>query len=323
MERWRFPVKSLLLSLILVSAGAHPLFAQTVNRIVAIVNEDIITDGDVANFIAALQDDPGTAVSDEQAGDLQRVVLQRLIDQRLILQEAKRLEVVVPTDEVLERYEAFRNRFDSIDLFHQSLRETGLSEEHLKRRTREQLMIQRAIDFKVRSTISVSPQEVSTELSLHPELVKKGDRMRVSHLLIRFSDHRNEQQAKELAANLQKQVETGASLFEDVAKRYSEDQFREDGGLMGWVAFGELMPELNSVMETLKVGEVSQPIASKLGFHLIRIEERKSADSLSVTDAYHAVYSKLYQDKFQRAFVRWMQELRKKAYIDLPGLSGP
>ena len=297
-------------------------FAQTVNRIVAIVNDDIVTEGDVGSFVKALKDDPDSSIPEGQGGDLQRMVLKRLIDQRLILQESKQAGVVVPTDEILERYQAFRNRFPSDDLFHQSLRETGLSEEQLKRRVREQLTIQRVIDARVRAMITVSPQEVSTELATHPELVKSGDRFRVSHILIRVSDHRNEAQAKELIVNLQKQIEVGAAQFADVAKHYSEDQFQDDGGAMGWVAPGELMPDLNSPLSTLTVGQLSEPIQSRLGFHLLRIEERQSADSLSIMEANNAVYQKLYQQKFQKAFVRWMDELRKKAYIELPGSSG-
>ena len=323
MQLLRHLVRNSLLSFLCLMVCATPGFAQTVNRIIAIVNDDIITEGDVASFVQALKDDPDNAQAPEsQNGDLQRVVLQRLIDQRLILQEAKRLELMVPSEAVLERYDAFRNRFPSDELFHQSLRETGLSEEQLKRRVREQLTIQRAIDAKVRATITVSPQEVSKELSGHPEMAKSGDRMRVSHLLIRISEHRNEAQAKELAANLQKQIEVGASNFADAARRYSEDQFRNDGGNMGWVASGELMPELDAVLAGLAGGKVSEPVQSRLGFHILRIEERKSAASLPVTDANNSVYQQLYQEKFQKTFVRWMNELRQKAYIDLPGQSG-
>ena len=96
-------------------------FAETVNRIVAVVNDDIITQADVAAFIAALQNEPGNdpapAANDPQ---MQRAVLQRLIDQHLILQEATHSGVTVETDDVLQRYEAFRNRFPSDELFHQS-----------------------------------------------------------------------------------------------------------------------------------------------------------------------------------------------------------
>lgn len=298
-------------------------FAQTVNRIVAVVNNDIVTEGDVDAFIQALKDDPDSSIPEGKNADLEHVVLQRLIDQRLILQEAKRTEVVVPADEVLDRYQAFRNRFPSDDLFHESLKITGLSEEQLKRRVREQLTIQRVIDAKVRSLITVSPQEVSTELAAHPELVKSGDRFRVSHLLIRVSDRRSEAQAKALIANLHKQIESGAAAFADVAKQYSEDQFRDDGGDMGWVAPGELMPELDAALLAATVGQVSGPIQTQLGFHLVRIDERQSADSLSVTEANNSVYQKLYQKKFQKQFVGWMDELRKKAYIELPEPSGP
>ena len=293
--------------------------AETVNRIVAVVNDDIITEADVTAFLAALHDEPAPpGANDPQDPDMPRLALQRLIDRHLILQEAKRLGVTVETDEVLERYDAFRNKFPSDELFHQSLAQTGLSEEQLKQRVREQLMLQRVIDTKVRSMITVSPMEVSKELGAHPEAEKPGDRMRVSHLLVRVNEHRPEEEARKLIENLHAQLAQGAD-FSATAKRYSEDQHRDEGGDMGWVAPGELMPELDAALSALKVGELSGPIQSRLGFHLVRGEERKPTSDLSVMEAHHAVSQQIYQKKFQKAFARWVGELRRKAYIEIPG----
>ena len=289
--------------LLLWSLSAH---AETVNRILAVVNDEVITQADVAAFVAALQNEPGhdpaPAANDP---DMQRAVLQRLIDQQLILQEAKRSGVTVETDDVLERYTAFRNRFPSDELFHQSLVESGLSEEQLKNRVRDQLMTQRVIDAKVRSTIVVSPQEVSKELGTHPELAKSGDRMRVSHLLIRVNEHRSEAQARTLIEEVHRQLAGGAD-FAALARRYSEDQHREDCGAMGWVAPGELMPELDAALGALPVGQLSETVQSRLGFHLVRVEERKPVAGLSLMEANQAVYQQIYQKKFQEAMTRWV-----------------
>ena len=122
--------------------------------------------------------------------------------------------------------------------------------------------------------------------------------------------------------NLQKQIQVGAANFPDVAKRYSEDQFRDEAGNMGWVASGEMLPELDAALASLAVGQLSEPIQSRLGFHLVRVEERKPADSLSITDANYSVYQQIYQEKFKKKFTGWMGELRKKAYIELPDSSG-
>lgn len=305
-----------LLGLFLTTA-ANLEAAETVNRIIAVVNDEVITAADVETFMQALQDDPQGGLPEKtDVQDMQRAILQRLIDQHLLLQEARHLEVTVESAKVLERYDQFRNKMGNDALFHQSLAEAGLSEEQLKNKIRDQFLVQRVIDLKVRSKVVVSPQDVSLELSKHPELAKPGERIRVSHLLIRVNDQRTEPEAKKLIDQIHDQLAKGAD-FAALARQYSEDQHRNDGGVMGWVASGELMPELDTVIERLSPGQVSEPIQTRLGFHLVRVEERKAASSLSVMEANQAVYEKLYQQRFQELFIKWLDELHSKAYIQI------
>ncbi len=294
--------------------------AETVNRIVAVVNDEVITTADVGTFMQALEDDPQGLPENTDVQDVQRAILQRLIDQRLLLQEAKRLEITVENADVLERYNQFRSKMGNDALFRQSLTEAGLSEEQLKNKIREQFITQRLISAKVRSKVVVSPQDVASELSRHPELAKPGERIRVSHLLVRVNDQRTETQAKQLIDDIREKLTHGAD-FAELAKQYSEDQHRDEGGAMGWVAAGELMPELDTVITQLSPGQASEPIQTRLGFHLVRVEERKPASSLSVMEANQAVFEKLYQQRFQELFIKWLDELRSKAYIQITSQS--
>lgn len=290
--------------------------AETVNRIVAIVNDDIITEADVASHVSALLEDQGAEAPPMPSDQMREAVLQRLIEQRLILQEAQRANVSVSAQEVIDRLEELRARFGSEEMFRQSLTESHLTEPELKEKLREQLLVQRVIDDKVRSTIVVSPQEVARELSAHPELAKPGDRVRASHILVRVDERRSVEAARQLIAALHQQLLHGAD-FAELAKQHSEDSHRDEGGMMGWVAQGELLPELDTVLFSLKEGAVSEPIQTQLGFHLVRVEERRTATSLSVTEANHAIFQRLYQRKFQAALVKWLADLKRHAYLEL------
>ena len=86
---------------------------------------------------------------------------------------------------------------------------------------------------------------------------------------------------------------------------------------MGWVAAGELLAELDAAAFHLKVGELSEPIRTSLGFHLLKIEERRAASSLPLTEANNAVSQRLYQQKFRAAFERWLGGLKQRAYIEV------
>lgn len=296
-----------------LAAAAAPAWADTVGRIVAIVNQAVITDADLAAQLEAVRAELD-AVEDEAA--LRQAVLQRLIQEQLILQEAARTGIDVSMDAVLERVEDLRARFDSEEAFQQSLKDSGTTVERLKEQLRQQLLVQRMIDQAVRAGITVSPQEAAQEAAAHPEEAPPGDRVHAVHVLVRVSDERSADDARALIENLHHRAQQGVDVSQ-LARRYSEDAHRDGGGDMGWVAKGELMPELDAALFALEPGAVSAPIQTRLGYHLVKVLDRRTSGSLSAKDAYQAVSRRLYQEKFERAFQQWITELGRKAYIEI------
>jgi parvulin-like peptidyl-prolyl isomerase len=290
--------------------------AEIVNRVVAIVNDEVITEADVTSHVAALLEAQDAPPVTPDTVEMREVVLRRLIEQRLMLQEAKRAGVAVSSEEILERLEEMRGRFESEEQFRLSLKETGLSEELLKEKIREQLLVQHLIETQVRATITISPQEVARELAQHPELARPGDRVRALHLLIRVTPSRSEEQARALTEELRRRL-TAGEAFADLARRYSEDPHRDAGGAMDWVGQGELLPELDAALFALSVGQVSEPIQTRLGFHLLRLEERRDASSLSPAQAHRNVSQQIFEEKLRQALARWVDGLKRDAYIEI------
>ena len=306
------------LAFVLCLLGGERASGETVNRIVAIVNDEVITDADVASQVSSIMDEQQLSDPTEaELLELHMMVLRNLIEQRLILQEAKKLGVTVSADDVNKRVEAMRSRAGSEEQFQRRLAESALTEEKLREKLREQLLVQRIVDDKVRSSISVTPLEVSRALGAHPEQAQSGERVRALHLLVRVTEDRPEAKAKTLIDDLHRKLTHGAD-FSELATRYSEDPSAEDGGRMEWVAQGELLPELDQALFRLPVESISEPIQTRLGFHLLKVEERRAAAELPVTEANRTVTLQLYQQKFEEAMKRWLNELRSRAYIDIP-----
>lgn len=294
-----------------------PAHAGVVNRIIAVVDDEVITEQDLRMYITALQSGQAEALpSDGSEAGMEEQSLQRLIEHRLMLQEALRQEIKVDGLEVLKRYNSFRDRFPSDGQFRVSLAEAGLSEEQLKRKIREQLLVKRLVETKVQSRIVVSPQDVARELSAHPELAKPGARVQLSHILVRVNERRDESQARALIVKLRDQLANGAE-FAKLAKQHSEEPHGRDGGDMGWLASDDLLPALSEAVAVLKPGELSAPIQTPLGFHLVRVEEQRAAASLSLAEAHQAVFQRLYHERFRQAMLRWLAELKQKAYIEI------
>jgi peptidyl-prolyl cis-trans isomerase SurA len=293
---------------------AAPVWADTANRIVARVNDDIITQGDIAVRLSGLlqEEDVGT-LDDEQAQALRDAVVQRLLEERLILQEAKRLEVRVSSEEVLERLRGARERAGSKAAYDGMLTQLGLNEEQLKMKIREQLLVQKAIDREVRSKIAVTVGELSR--AGMPPVEPGEEEVDAYHLLVRVSDERSPEDAQALAQDLYRQLQEGAD-FEALARQYSEGPQAQEGGRLGWLSPGELLPELDEVLFRLQPGEVSPPLQTRLGFHILKVIERRTptGDRPGGTPP---AERQLFQEKFSKALRKWIDGLRAKAYVEL------
>ena len=217
-------------------------FAETTNRIVALVNDEVITEGDVRAYMSALlsPDDAKHVSSASQRAALEQTALQRLIGERLIIQEAKRLGLTVGQDEVVDRLRAIKHQARTKEEYEQMLQETGLSEEQLKAKLRDQLFARKAVDQQVRRLIHVSPNEVAQRAVAYGSGTPVGDpahsgvpasvagavpsaeeEMLVWHLLIRAGDQRSTEDARALATSLRQQAANRAGTIpagEDVPR---------------------------------------------------------------------------------------------------------
>ena len=290
---------------------------ETSNRIVAIVNEEVITEADVARRLTSLLEDLSPQADAEGSPEaMRRAALQQLIDQRLLVQEAIRRGLSVSREEVAERLGVLHRRFGSEEALRQDLEEAGLSLGGFKRQIREQLLVQRLIDQAIRSRIAISPSELAQALEALQEGPGAGELVEVFHILVRVEETRSEAEARSRAQDIYQALVAGGA-FEELATRYSDDPHAEQGGAMGWVRRGFLMPELDTVVFTLEEGAFSRPIQSALGFHLVKVGGRRASSPREGLDAKQAAEQGLFQRKFNEAFTQWISELRRQAYIEI------
>ena len=299
-------------------ALASPAGAQITNRIVAYVNDEIVTQGDVnLRLSGMLQDADPASIDPDRAEGMRKQMVQRLIDERLVLQEGKRAGVKVEPEEIDKRLEEIQKRLPNPESFQEMLQQSGINDEQLKAKLREQLLIQKTIDQMVRSKIRVTPAELS-KISAMPETPAPAERQQVHayHLLIRVTPQRTLEQAKAQVADLRKQIDEGAD-FREVARQYSEGPHAAEGGDLGWVGQGELLPELDRVLFKLTPGELSKPIVTPTGVHLVKVVEKGTEDAPEqhpVSDRQRREM-RLYQQKFGEAMNQWLGKLKDKAYI--------
>jgi peptidyl-prolyl cis-trans isomerase SurA len=293
--------------------------AEVVERILAVVNDEIVTEQDLeivmAPVIAQYRTMYAGGEYEEKAKQARQEFLSKVIDDKLILSEAKRKQVIVKDEEVDAMLADVRNKFSSREAFLATIEEQGMTEKKLWNRFRDQLMTQKLISYEVKSKVSVSPGEVNEYYKANEQAFKQGDRARLQHILIRTSA-RTEEEANALADDLRVQLDAGAN-FEELARKHSEGAEASEGGEMGWIEKGQLMGEIDEKVFALQPGQLAGPIPSSLGYHLFKMAARKEISVKPLADVRGEIQEILFKQKLGDRLDGWMKALKKNAYISI------
>lgn len=138
----------------------------------------------------------------------------------------------------------------------------------------------------------------------------------VRHILLNINEQNPEQAVIEHLQSERNKIETGQVSFEVLAREISQDASAKDGGNLGWVVPGMFVPEFERVMERLKPGEISQPVVTRFGVHLIQVLERREAQ-LTAVQQREIARETLHQAKVEQAVEQWARDIQSRAYIEL------
>lgn len=140
------------------------------------------------------------------------------------------------------------------------------------------------------------------------------DQTHARHILVKISELTSEADARRRITDLKERLDNGGK-FEELAKTHSEDSTAAAGGDLGWVSPGDTVPEFEQAMKELKPGEISQPVQSPFGWHLIQVLERRSQD-VSQERQRQSARQAIRARKADTAFQEWLQRLRDRAYVE-------
>ncbi len=232
-------------------------------------------------------------------------IVDQLIQQHLILREAQRLQITVTEAEVEQQYVRTQANVGSPAEFEKKLKQGNTDPQTLKRDIRDFIMVQK-VDFALQQQIPVSEREIADFFEANKaQLVQ--DRLRARHILVE-----NEMQAEE-AFHL---LKTGGKDFAEVAKLYSLDKGTKDkGGELGWFSRGQLVPEFEKAVFSLKPGEISRPVQTQFGYHIIQLEEIQPAKRQTLADHQEHITNILRSQKWQARKQDWLNQLYQQTNI--------
>ncbi len=138
---------------------------------------------------------------------------------------------------------------------------------------------------------------------------------RARHILLRPGDQLSQEAAIVRLREMGQRIGNGSARFEELARQYSQDGSASTGGDLGWASPGMFVPEFEQAMSRLAPGQLSEPLVSRFGVHLIQVQERRQVP-LSAREQREWVRNLLREKKAEEAYETWVRELRARAYIE-------
>ncbi len=266
----------------LISAAGTPAAAQGVQRIAAIVNDEVISGYDLEQRIRLLLSTSRSRPTQEMLRRMQTQVLQSLIDERLQLQEADRLNIAVSDADIQNaiRFIENQNRMAEGGLA-ESLRKGGSDLDALAIQLEAQIAWSKVVGQVLRPRVSVGLEEVEAVLARMRANAGRGENL-VSEIFLSAEGVSQKEVTRRSAVELVAQIRGGAR-FADVARQVSQGLSAPDGGNRGWVESGALAPELDAVLAKLKVGQISDPIEIVDGFFILHLRERRAGSGSDIS----------------------------------------
>ena len=312
--------KLLFLFLLPLTSFLLPAFgAEVVERILAVVNDEIITEQDLQVAMAPIVAQYRTTYTGKEYDDKIKAgreeFLGKLIEDKMILSEAKRKQVIVKDNEVDETMADVRNKFPNREVFLKSMTDQGLTEKKLWNRFKDQIMTQKLVNFEVKSKVTVSPGEVSEYYKAHTQDFSQADRVKLQQILVRTTT-RSEAEAKNFSDSLVAQIK-GGKTFDEMAKTYSEGAEAKEGGEMGWVEKGQFLGDIDEKIFSLNDGEITDPIKSSLGFYVFKVEEKQKFAVRPLSEVKDQIQDIIFKTKLKDRLDAWIANLKKNAYISI------
>lgn len=300
--------------------------AETLDRIVAVVDDDVITQSELnrafAPYAANIEKTLRGADMEEALRQNKEAFLQRLIDQMLIEREIKKAEPgigQVSDEEVMSVIEDMLSRNKvSMDEYLKKLSTEGSTLEEIKKDVRRQLMRMRLLRREVQSRILVTDEEIGRYYDEHREDYEGKEAVRIRQIFLPAAAHADEnirQNARQLAGQLRDRILDGEP-FEMIAAQYSRAPGADQGGDIGFIEKGIILPEVEQVAFSLEIGRMSDVIESEVGMHLIQVTDRRGAGLKPITDVRNEIKAKIEDEKVSKKYDEWIESLRKKSFID-------
>lgn len=288
------------------------LHSEVVDRVVAIVNDDIITLKETERYVPIEKQGSFTSVNEYVRNIKLREKMDILIDDVLVRQQAKKLSIAVTDKDVETVLESIKKQhLISEEELKQQLAKEGVIYKDFLAGIKSNLLRTRVLGRLISPDVTVTENELKDYYNKHLDEFRDED-YRLKHIF--FSPKRTDIQERAIAAY--SQLKEGKP-FETVAKEFSDDPSAEQGGDIGFVRKEDLIPEFKGAVHFLTPGGYSQILRTQYGLHILKLVEVKAGNTLPFETVKARIQAKIVQDQSEKRYKDFIEKLRKASYIEV------
>jgi len=309
----------ILLILVVFEGKGLVIKAEIVDRIVAIVNDEVITLSELkksAKFFLIKDSNK----SDSK--DFERKLLEEMVINKLLDQEARKKGISVDDEQInIAIREILKKSNTSVDEFKKMLKKKDIGWDEYREMIKEQLIRYQLINIEVNSHVTITEEDIKQYYETHMrDSEVHSDRVRIQQILLVIppdATQEKEKQIMEKAEWIRKKLLEGED-FSEFARKYSQDPSADSDGDLGYFAKGELRPEIEKVVFSMKAGEISPVIRSSVGYHIIKLLDYQKATSEEGWQLRKKeIEDVLFNIKAKERYQTWLEDLKKHSYIEI------
>ena len=302
---------------------AFSFAAETCNRVVAIVNNQVIT---LYELNKTIKEMTGYSAEDlrlrneQQFLDARRQILYRIIDEKIAEEKIKELKISVTDrqiDAAIERIKS-DNHMTQEDLVAR-LQVDGLTYEKYRERIKGQIERAQLIEYEVKSKIIISEADIARYYEQNKEHFGTGDKVRLASifLLRKNADDPEELEAlKKRGEDILAKLKAGAD-FTELARRFSEGPGADDGGDLGSFKWDQLDAEAKTMLEGVPEGGFTNLIVRKNGVQIIKVVEKQEGKKRPLEEVRGSIHEILYRQEVDNHYNEWIKGLRESSYTKI------
>lgn len=273
-----------ILAVLIVAAIAVFIFLSTRSEVVAKVGSESLTKDDLYTFFV------------EQNGES---ALDTLITKNLINQEVKKENITVSSEEIDAELQELIDSYGGEETFEQQLTASGLTQEDIK----EDIEVNIQIEKLLEPQIEITDEEMQTYFDENKDSFAQTKQVKASHILVE-----DEETAKEVKEKLD-----NGDDFAELAKEYSTDPgSAESGGDLGFFGEGSMVAEFEEAAFSMKVDEISDPVKTEHGYHIIKVTDIKEAAEANFEKSKEEIKGILLDEKMATEYPTWLEEKQKE-----------